>query len=49
MGPVSTTEAFGKVLPIVSILGVVNMLLSILPLVISIVTLVLVIKIYKRK
>lgn len=49
MGPVSTTETFSKVLPMVSILGVVNMLLSILPLVISIVTLVLVIKIYKRK
>ncbi len=49
MEPVSTTEAFSKMLPMVSFLSVINMLLSVLPLIISIVTLVLVIRIYKRK
>lgn len=46
MSPVNTTETFDSLIPMVSLLSGVGIILSVI---ISIITLILVIKIYRRK
>ena len=49
MSSVSTMEAFDRLIPMVSLIGGLNIVLGVLSLTISIAALVIVIRLYKRK